>query len=137
MGFRAITPVFDGATQEQIEAELARAWIVDQAWKESGQASWEWIKQQEYDPESIQDDEEVRRLYLESWLGKRKYDVSELNDVDYARHAAAHEWLRDREYDPKVILSSLDEETVHYDPEVDKQTIQRLFTPLDGKPWLF
>ncbi|MFZ1042667.1 MAG: DNA-directed RNA polymerase subunit beta [Anaerolineales bacterium] len=124
LGFRAITPVFDGATEEQIEAELARAWIVDQAWKESGQAAWEWIKQQEYDPESIQDDDEVRRLYLESWLGKRKYDVSELNDVDYARHAAAKEWLRDRELDPKVVLSSLDEETVHYDPEADKQTIQ-------------
>jgi len=124
LGFRALTPVFDGATEEQIEAELARAWIVDQAWKEAGQASWEWIKEQEYDPESIQDDDEVRRLYLESWLGKRKYDVSELNDVDYARHAAAREWLRDREYDPKVILSSLDEETVHYDPEVDKQAVQ-------------
>jgi DNA-directed RNA polymerase subunit beta len=124
LGFRAITPVFDGATEEQIEAELARAWIVDQAWKESGQAAWEWIKEQEYDPESIQDDDEVRRLYLESWLGKRKYDVSELNDVDYARHAAAKEWLRDRELDPKVVLSSLDEETVHYDPEADKLTIQ-------------
>jgi len=124
LGFRAITPVFDGATEEQIEAELARAWIVDQAWKESGQAAWEWIKEQEYDPESIQDDDEVRRLYLESWLGKRKYDVSELTDVDYARHAAAKEWLRDRELDPKVVLSSLDEETVHYDPEADKQTIQ-------------
>jgi len=123
LGFRAITPVFDGATEEQIEAELARAWIVDQAWKESGQASWEWIKEQEYDPESIQDDDEVRRLYLESWLGKRKYDVSELNDVDYARHAAAREWLRDREYDPKVILSSIDEETVHYDLEADKQAV--------------
>ncbi len=124
LGFRAITPVFDGATEEQIEAELARAWIVDQAWKEFGQAAWEWIKQQEYDPEFIQDDDEVRRLYLELWLGKRKYDVSELNDVDYARHAAAKEWLRDRELDPKVVLSSLDEETVHYDPEADKQTIQ-------------
>jgi len=43
--------------------------------------------------------------------------------VDYARHAAAREWLRDREYDPKVILSSLDEETVRYDPEADKRAI--------------
>ena len=124
LGFRALTPVFDGASEEQIEAELARAWIVDQAWKEAGQASWEWIKGQEYDPESIQDDEEVRRLYLESWLGKRKYDVSELNDVDYARHAAAKEWLRDREYDPKVILVTLDVETIRYDPEADKQAVQ-------------
>jgi len=123
LGFRALTPVFDGATEEQIEAELARAWIVDQAWKESGQTAWAWMKEQEYDPESIQDDDEVRRLYLETWLGKRKYDLSELNDLDYARHATAREWLRDREYDPKVILSSLDEESVRYDPEVDKLAI--------------
>jgi len=39
--------------------------------------------------ESIQDDDEVRRLYLESWLGQRKYDVYSLNDPEYARHAAA------------------------------------------------
>ncbi len=88
LGFRALTPVFDGATEEQIEAELARAWIVDQAWKESARTAWEWIKDQDYGPESIQDDDEVRRLYLESWLGKRKYDVYSLNDADYARQAS-------------------------------------------------
>ncbi len=123
LGFRAMTPVFDGASEEQIEAELARAWIVDQAWKESAIAAWEWIKAQEYEPESIQDDDEVRRLYLESWLGKRKYDIYSLNDIDYARHAAAKEWLRDRGYDPKLILGPLEEETVHRDPEADQTTV--------------
>src|SRR5512146_1970232 len=123
LGFRAITPVFDGATEEQIEAELARAWIVDQAWQESAQAAWDWIKQQEYEPESIQDDDEVRRLYLESWLGKRKYDVYSLNDVDYARHAAAKEWLRDRGHDPKQILGALDDPTAERLPEMDQAAV--------------
>ncbi len=104
LGFRAVTPVFDGASEEEIEAELARAWIVDQAWKESAATAWEWIKQQEYDPESIQDDSEVRRLYLEEWLGEREYDLYDLNDVDYARFATASEWLRDRGYDPETIF---------------------------------
>ncbi|RPJ29388.1 MAG: DNA-directed RNA polymerase subunit beta [Chloroflexi bacterium] len=104
LGFRAVTPVFDGASEAEIEAELARAWIVDQAWKESAATAWEWIKQQEYDPESIQDDDEVRRLYLEEWLGERDYDPYDLNEVDYARHATAAEWLRDREYDPETIF---------------------------------
>jgi DNA-directed RNA polymerase subunit beta len=104
LGYRAVTPVFDGASEEEIEAELARAWILDQAWKETAVTSWEWIKQQEYDPESIQDDDEVRRLYLEEWLGARKYDAYDLNDVDYARHAAGAEWLRDRGYDPDTIF---------------------------------
>jgi len=31
LGFRAITPVFDGATEAEIEAELARAWMIDEA----------------------------------------------------------------------------------------------------------
>jgi DNA-directed RNA polymerase subunit beta len=73
LGYRAVTPVFDGATEAEIEAELARAWIVDQAWRESVATAWEWIKQAEYDPESIQDDNEVRRLYLEQWLGERGF----------------------------------------------------------------
>ena len=29
LGFRAVTPVFDGAHEDEIEAELARAWLVD------------------------------------------------------------------------------------------------------------
>ena len=108
MGFRAITPVFDGATEEQIEAELARAWIMDQAWKESVEHAWEWLKEQEYDANSIQDDDEVRRLYLEHWLGKRKYDVYSLVDADYAHHAAAKEWLRDKGYsNPEEILREM------------------------------
>ena len=104
LGYRAVTPVFDGATEYEIEAELARAWIVDQAWKESAVTAWEWLRQQEYDPESIQDDDEVRRLYLEEWLGGRDYDPYELNNVDYARFATASEWLRDRGHDPDTIF---------------------------------
>ena len=104
LGFRALTPVFDGASEEEIEAELARAWIVDQAWKESAQTAWEWLKQEEYDPEMIQDDAEVRRLYLEEYLGERGYDVYDLYKVNYARDATAREWLRDHEYDPDLIF---------------------------------
>jgi DNA-directed RNA polymerase subunit beta len=137
LGFRALTPVFDGATEDQIEAELARAWIVDQSWKEAAQAAWDWLKQQEYEPESIQDDDEVRRLYLESWLGKRKYDVYSLNDVDYARHAAAKEWLRDRGYDAKQILGALDDPQAERSPELDQVAIiacLRLWLESLGKP---
>jgi len=108
LGFRALTPVFDGASEEEIEAELARAWIVDQAWKESAQTAWEWLKQDEYDPESIQDDAEVRRLYLEGYLGERGYDVYDLYKLDYARDATAREWLRDHGYDPDAIFYSED-----------------------------
>jgi DNA-directed RNA polymerase subunit beta len=106
LGYRAITPVFDGAKESEIEAELARAWIVDHAWVEAGERAWVWLKEQEYDPNSIEDDEEVRRLYLEGWLGDRGYDVYRMaSDVDYARRATAEEWLRENDYDPDEILA--------------------------------
>ena len=72
LGYRAVTPVFDGASESEIEAELARAWMVDEAWKESAAVAWDWLKEQEYDAESIQDDDEVRSLYLEEWLGRTR-----------------------------------------------------------------
>jgi DNA-directed RNA polymerase subunit beta len=106
LGFRAITPVFDGATEAEIEAELARAWIVDQAWKETGDSAWEWLQAQEYSPESIRDDDEVRLLYLEQWLGDKNYDIYLLkSDTNYARQATAQEWLRAKGFDPERILA--------------------------------
>jgi DNA-directed RNA polymerase subunit beta len=113
LGFRAVTPVFDGATEIEIEAELARAWLVDQAWKESAQVAWDWMRQQEYTPESIQDDDEVRRLYLEQYLQERGYDTMRLMDVDYARHSNVVEWLRDQGYDPEQIFGKQDDTNYH------------------------
>ncbi len=105
LGFRAIVPVFDGASEEEIEAELARAWMIDKAWEEVGQEAWNWLNQHEYDPESIQDDDEVRNLYLEGWLGEREYDVYRLvSDRSYARRSVLREWLHDRGFEPESIL---------------------------------
>ena len=104
LGYRAITPVFDGASEEEIEAELARAWIIDQAWSETAATAWDWIKEQEYDPESIQDDDEVRSLYLAEWLGAREYDPYRLKDIDFSRMSTAAEWLRDREFEPETVF---------------------------------
>jgi len=105
LGFRAVSPVFDGATENEIEAELARAWLIDQAWKTSGLAAWEWLNEQEYDPEMIQDDDEVLRLYLENWLGDRGYDVFQLiSDQTYARRSVLAEYLKDHGLDPEQIL---------------------------------
>jgi DNA-directed RNA polymerase subunit beta len=106
LGYRAITPVFDGAKEEEIEAELARAWLVDEAWKITAAEAWKWLRNQEYDPETIRDDDEVRSLYLEDWLGKRGYDISRLAiDLDYTRRSTASEWLKDHGYDPLSILA--------------------------------
>jgi DNA-directed RNA polymerase subunit beta len=106
LGFRAITPVFDGASETEIESELARAWMIDTAWDEVGESAWEWLKSQEYDPESIKDDDEVRLLYMEYWLGDKGYDVLRFNsDRTYARRVALTEWLREKGYEPDNILA--------------------------------
>ena len=111
LGFRAVTPVFDGATEYEIEAELARAWMIDHAWDIVTQKAWVWLGEQEYDPEMIQDDEEVCRLYLEQWLGDKGYDMYELStNLSYARRSAMREWLRDEGYDPDGITAFDSEE---------------------------
>ena len=106
LGFRAVTPVFDGATEYEIEAELARAWMIDYAWDMAAEKAWEWLDEQTYDPEMIRDEDEVRLLYLEEWLGERDYDVYELaTSQTYARRIVLKEWLRDQGYDPDSILA--------------------------------
>jgi DNA-directed RNA polymerase subunit beta len=111
LGFRAVSPVFDGADEQEIEAELARAWLVDRAWQFAEEEAWEWLKQQEYDPLAIEDNDEVRRLYLENWLGERGYDVYQIiSDVTYARRSTVREWLHDQGYDPGTILVFEDSE---------------------------
>jgi DNA-directed RNA polymerase subunit beta len=105
MGFRGLTPVFDGANEVEIEAELARAWLVEAAWRDTADKAWKWLSSEEYDPEAIQDDDEVRLLYLEQWLGEKGYDASRFQtELDYARVSTVHEWLRENGYEPTQIL---------------------------------
>jgi DNA-directed RNA polymerase subunit beta len=59
LGFRAISPVFDGAEEEEIEAELGRAWLMDRAWKEITERAWGWLQEEEYDTEYVEDDSEI------------------------------------------------------------------------------
>lgn len=104
LGYRAITPVFDGTTEHEIEAELARAWIVDEAWKSVTRVAWEWFKQNGYDPDLVQDDNDVRNFYLEQWLGERGYRL-DMTDIQQVRKITASEWLRERGYDPASVFS--------------------------------
>ena len=106
LGFRAVTPVFDGTNEYEIEAELARAWLIDRAWQVSVNKAWEWVKEQNYSPDMIRDDEEVRLLYMEEWLGDQGYDVYRLaSDRQFARQSVMEGWLRDEGYDPESILA--------------------------------
>jgi DNA-directed RNA polymerase subunit beta len=104
LGFEAVTPVFDGADEYEIEAELGRAWLMDLAWKESGEKSWEWLNEQGYDPQSIRDDDEVRLFYLEQVLDK-KQDIARMAvDINYARRVNLEYWLAEHKISPDSVL---------------------------------
>jgi DNA-directed RNA polymerase subunit beta len=110
LGFKAVTPVFDGAAESQIEAELARAWLIDRAWDEIAERAWAWLKGQDYPLETLRDDEEAIRLYVVAWLADRGYDVDRLiTERVYARRAVLREWLLERGYEPDGLLSFEDD----------------------------
>ncbi len=106
LSFRAVTPVFDGAKENEIFAELARAWLVDRAWDVVTEWAWDWLQEIDYDLESLENDAEARRLFITNWLGDQGYDLNLLeSDTNYTRIAAATEWLRTRNYAPGEIIS--------------------------------
>ena len=106
LGFRAVTPVFDGASEAEIEAELVRAWMIDEAWRVTAEKGSEWLQGIEYDPEMIRDDNEVRLLYLEDQLADKDVDLFEIKENEVlARRAALNLWLESEGYDPATITA--------------------------------
>jgi DNA-directed RNA polymerase subunit beta len=106
LGFRAVTSVFDGAHEDEIAAELARAWLIDRAWDIVTDQAWAWADEQGYTEEDLESEVDVRTIYLTDWLGELGYDEELLAlDQTYARRAALHEWLADRGYDPDFLLA--------------------------------
>ena len=83
LNFQALTPVFEGAADDNIEDSLARWWFAQQAGAAAADAGpdgavdlnrvYRWLREQGYDPE---------RLYDENVLGQ-------------AREACLYLWLRD------------------------------------------
>jgi DNA-directed RNA polymerase subunit beta len=124
LGFRAVTPVFDGAHELEIEAELARAWLVDEAWRQACTSGWEWLESEEYDPATIRDDDEVRLLYLEHWLGDKGYDVPRLiSDENYARLMTMRQWMIEHGYTPEDLISF---DNVAYSREEDDKDVNAI-----------
>ena len=106
LGFRARTSVFDGAREDEIAAELARAWLIDYSWSALTEKAWEWAEELGMDTEAMEDEREVYGDYLIHWLGPLGYDEEKLAFDDiYARRAALAEWLRERGNDPEFLLA--------------------------------
>jgi DNA-directed RNA polymerase subunit beta len=105
LGFKAVSPVFDGADELEIQAELARAWLMDRAWVVMEGRAWDWAAEVEMEPEEATD-EEILSFYLLQWLGDKGYDEEKLvRDRQYAREGVMQEWLRERGYVPEELIA--------------------------------
>jgi DNA-directed RNA polymerase subunit beta len=105
MGFKTVSPVFDGADEPEIQAELARAWLMDRAWEVFTERAWAWAKELEIDPGDVSEDE-VLGLYLLDWVAGGEYDEERLmRERTHARQVVMQRWLRERGYDPDQIIS--------------------------------
>ncbi|MFQ5944900.1 MAG: DNA-directed RNA polymerase subunit beta [Anaerolineae bacterium] len=105
LGIKVISPVFDGAREEEIAAELARAWLMDLAWREATERAWAWLAEDESRAEDLVDDEDTRLRYISHWLPKNEYDLTALeSDRVYARRSVLRQWLIERDEDADAVL---------------------------------
>ena len=112
MGFRAVTPVFDGVREHEIQAELGRAWMLDWAWKQITEQAWD--NQERLAEiagiglEDFDDDMHVICAYLLDRVGESEiYDNEAIileRDEIYVRRVAVAEVLRELGYDPDEIM---------------------------------
>jgi DNA-directed RNA polymerase subunit beta len=106
LGFRALSPVFDGASEAEIEAELCRAWLIDRAYAEVTERAWQALRENNIDTEELRDAHEARMAYIGEWLKDSEHDLDEANrDEAYCRRIALIEWLKEKGYDPTTIVS--------------------------------
>ena len=112
LGFRAITPVFDGVKELEIQAELGRAWMIDWAWKRTTERAWESHERLAASagiaPDDFNDDIHVICAYLVDRVGESGlYDNEAIileRDEIYVRRVAVAEMLREAGYDPAAVM---------------------------------
>ena len=112
LGFRAITPVFDGVKEQEIQAELGRAWMIDWAWKLTTERAWEsherLAEAAGIAPDDFDDDMHVICAYLVDRVGESGlYDNEAIileRDEIYVRRVAVAEMLREFGHDPDAVM---------------------------------
>ncbi len=115
LGFKVLTPVFDGANDTNIEDELARVWLAQQA----GALN------------SVDGNSIVQLELVRAWLDSHGYDGSRVFSDDYpgeAREVCLRLWLEGQG------ISSRDLGTLELEQAVDKVSVKRdLSPPISGK----
>ncbi len=107
LGFRAISPVFDGAAEQEIEADMARAWLMGRAWEDVTEWAWGWLKDNGVDLQTIEDDDAARRVFVATWLGDDpdyRADDAVSSEI-YLREKVLEAWLRQVGYEPSELVA--------------------------------
>ena len=132
LGFRAITPVFDGASDVKIEDALARAWLT----MEAGAVSLNPISGQTTTKTEDEVGEYIDLERLREWLGERGYNPDEVFDDSHpgaARRACLELWM-EQVGEKKVRGRSLEE----LDELADRMSAdRRMAPPIFGKQVLY
>ncbi|HBY94509.1 MAG TPA: DNA-directed RNA polymerase subunit beta, partial [Chloroflexi bacterium] len=109
LGFRVITPVFDGADERQIAAELARSWMIERAWLDVNDLAVEFMRDQGEDLDQFTEDEETVQAFLVQRLLDAGHTPDEaldlVRDRTTMRRTWLSVWLEERGYDPARILT--------------------------------
>ena len=112
LGFRAVTPVFDGVRENEIQAELGRAWLLDWAWKKTTEQAWanhaRLAESGGLAPEDFDNDMHVICAYLLDRVGSTgMYDNDAIileRDAVLVRRVAVAEVLRELGHDPDEVM---------------------------------
>lgn len=118
-GFRAVTPVFDGATDIDIEDELARAWFISKAnadryaeknlsKEDKIKAAKAWVAGKGYDGEKAFSEDETglaREVSLRLWLEENGIETKGMKPEEITEKAAAVAFETNK---PTPILGKLD-----------------------------
>ena len=109
LGFRVSTPTSDGASENEIASELARAWLMDRAWHDLGKRTWPFLAQNGVETAELQDDAQARSVFLGEYLSSQGHDSDKieriLRDQVLSRRTWLACWLRERGYDPDELLA--------------------------------
>lgn len=141
LGFRAVTPVFDGAKERQIAAEMARGWLIDYAWHVLAERAMKALAEEGFDLELLNDDYEAAQLYLRALLNERRGTKSALTAVEIEELVRSRRqmrrywlemWLKEQGVDPKTALIWETDERY----EDDQYEVDTLAMRLSLEHWL-
>ncbi len=126
LGFRAITPVFDGARERQIAAELARAWLIESAWEALGEQAMQALEEGGIELAELNDDFEARQIFLRALLEERGMDEGEAEELIRSsrqmRRVWLEMWLEQQGVEPSSLLVWDDDqrdEEAHFDVDTE------------------